>query len=161
MKLGRRAPNCAPETIHGESARTANIRQNSPGITTRRRPRAKRGSRNASNIHKKLNGIALAKANATRPRITVASKSRVDRAKETDAIHPAIAHTVSANKRLTRAFESRQKTKTPRPMRITHKARMLTTRGAIGIESGDHDRGRRPMTRAETLPPKLWPLMRT
>jgi len=80
----------------------------------------------ASNIHKRLKGIALANAKAMRPKVAVELKSPVDRATEIDPIQPAMLHIEKAKRRFTDAWGSRRNTKAPRLRRTTQRIETLT-----------------------------------
>ena len=91
MKLGRYAPDNAPATIHGEKDRRTKVTQNTPGmiIPIFRDPPSELA--NASTFHSSKAGIALAKANAIRPKKTVLLMSLAERDIEILMIHPTVA----------------------------------------------------------------------
>ena len=125
MKFGRSGPTIAPETINFVKDRRMKAVHARPGTRTLS-GRLGRGPGKASNIHNKLNGIALANANPIRPQMTVVPKLLVESASEINPTQPAIVHIEKAKRRFTGAWESRRRTKTPRPRRTMQRIKMLT-----------------------------------
>jgi len=111
-----------------------------------------------SNIHSRLKGIAAADANARRPRKMFGAESRVERYRDIDPIQPMIVTMEKANSRFTRARGSRATTTRPRLKRTAHRMKVPTDcrSGLIYLAAAGF-----PITSAETLPPKLWPLTST
>src|SRR5262245_6790488 len=95
MRFGRRSVRAAPATTHGEKERRAKAVQNIAKPRRRADDCGISAGGNSENNHRRVNGIAVAKANAKRPRMTVRVRVGAERAKEMLAIQPTIIKTDS------------------------------------------------------------------
>src|SRR5687768_15544614 len=147
-----------PATIRGERDRTMKRAHAAPAHRTGRVRRRLGVSSRDSNIHNRLNGIADAEANPIRPSSMFGSESLVDRYKEIEPIQPIIVSIDRAKRRLTSALGSRATTTRARHNKTEQSVRMPNRRRSVGIYVWLLSL---PITRAETLPPKLWPFSKT